>query len=169
MVAAFTLTVLTMIAPQQAPIPISVTSDNSLVYLNATVHESESAAGRDMRGFVIDLEVANHSLKPITLLITKVTISKRLATDNAGLKGYSLPVNGITNTEDLYFREKLLEPEKALTSEIPVRLVGTTSGNNEILSANVSLGYVQFKDGSSWGDQNVGLEALEQREHQPGD
>jgi len=74
----------------------------------------------------------------------------------------------LTSSNDYFFTGDLLAPDVSagVTSE-PISLVahpqGDTPTSNQAVTASAEIEYVQFQDGSTWGDSDIETEAFQAR------
>ncbi len=129
----------------------------SSVVLSGTVTSTDEAIkGWLQYSFEVNVSLTNASRKGILLIVVKMDIT--------GLNGLG---THHTRSTDYFFTSDIFYPDTIETIYETVgplaELQGQTEAQSEGPTANAKVAFVQFLDGSTWGDQSEGRDALQQR------
>jgi hypothetical protein len=143
---------------------LTPTEANAPVSLYGTLTGNTDSAGSHQFSCAAHLSITNVSNKPILLIVTE---------SRARLKANGVVVATLDQRDvnDYFLKSDLLAPQKTLTLEsrlFPQRdsaetLKSLNSPSAKVL-ADAWVVFVQFSDGSTWGNQTVGKDSLAARE-----
>jgi hypothetical protein len=144
-------------AAQQKAIAISdVSGMGRPVAFSGTVGATDDGPLPFKYALTKNISITNLSGKSILLVVTKMNITS-----------LTMIQNQETKTDDYFFGENVFSSESTSVLEDSATRFGAPGRNVELEqqepSATVQAAFVQFTDGSTWGDEVAGKDALEQR------
>jgi hypothetical protein len=127
-----------------------------LVLSGAVTAKDEIEAGIIKFSFRTDISMTNVSHKGILLLVIKV--------DMTGANGLGIHH---TKTNDYFFTSDVFKPGATETTEESIGPIGERQGATEEQppgpTATAEVAFVQFVDGSTWGNASEGREIIQER------
>jgi hypothetical protein len=159
----------------QAPLQVLTARQNGVpVLLSGTVTPADSRRARVRYSYKVSISATNVSDKSILLMITRVDINRELGEDNS----LSTTERSLTTVDDDFFSSSLFDPGATRCTEDFDPAATNMPGHSLApfgdapfdlgaeppkTAAVASVLFVQFADGSTWGDRKAAEEALHER------
>lgn len=145
------------LAFQHAAVPLVVTSDAvAPIVLSGTVSVGDTVLARMQYSYEARLSARNASNKSILLYIMQLDVTMEGTGDRK-----------LTRTEDYFFRPDLFQPDTIQTwiDRLPPFPDAPTAAvaDHPTPIAKATLMFVQFADGSTWGNARTAENSFEQR------
>lgn len=154
-------------AISQTTMPLKIVEQSAApVVLSGTValaahQEQQSSSYRTM------LSAANVSGKPILLLITSIYLAERPGEDEEASADENYPFITYHHTDDYFFSPHLFDPASTIRWEDSLVYSRPSNHGSELPTTKVTatgeVSFVQFVDGSTWGDPKSAEKSLRER------